>query len=132
MCRGSERPLAATIGERFTCPEEAWFWTCGVVSARRHGHQRHGALVRRNCDPDDVLLCVERLLRIGRLTEIHARVLGTWGLLGSRPSQRGREAKAARLWSEAMAIVAPALIEKDIVSPTPHRTIFLDQRASSP
>jgi hypothetical protein len=115
-------PAAATAlramvpGEQFTCAEEAWFWTCGALIARRDGYRRHHATVRRNCEPDDIVLCIERLLQTGSLTDAHARVLGQWGQLGWRPSAVGRERAAALLWREAMEILDAALVRKGILA----------------
>ncbi len=103
------------IGERFVCAEEAWFWTCGAMVARRDGHRRGHAAIRRNCDPDDVIICVERLLHTGRLAESHAQVLGKWGLLGWRPSMWGMDCGSAALWREAMEIIGAALTQKGIL-----------------
>lgn len=83
--------------------------------ARRSGHRRDGTAIKRNCDPDDILLCAERLLHAGRLAPVHSRVMGKWGLLGFRPSMRGAEREAGLVWSEAMAALDAALIQKNIV-----------------
>ena len=102
-------------GEQFRRAEEAWFWTCGAMVARRDGCRRGDAAIKRNCDPDDILLCVERLLQTGLLAATHARVLGKWGQLGCRPSPYATETESALLWREAMNVLEAALVRKGIL-----------------
>jgi hypothetical protein len=67
-------PVAA-----FRTAADAWFWTLGALRARHEGCGRSGGTVRRPCDPDDVVCCLDRLYRKRRINHHHARVLRDWG-----------------------------------------------------
>ena len=101
--------------EPFSSAEDAWFWTCGALLARQQGVRGGESVVRRPCDPDDVILCVERLLRSGRIAPHQARVLGWWGKQGVRPSRQYGGAQDQLPWSEAMMMLEAALKKKGIV-----------------
>ena len=113
--------LRGAVGERgymepFGSAEDAWFWTCQALLARQQGVRRDGgASVKRPCDPDDIILCVERLLCTGQIASHHARVLGAWGKQGVRPCQHYGGAQDQGVWSEAMATLGAALRKKGIV-----------------
>ena len=58
-------PRYATLAKAvpFATAEEAWFWTMAALIARRDGARivaNRGA-VSRNCEPDDVVKCLDRL-----------------------------------------------------------------------
>ena len=73
--------------EPFRTSEEAWFWTMSALTARREGgHYSSGkALVKRPCDPDDVVRCLDVLYRSTRIDLVHARILRAWGERGMAP-----------------------------------------------
>jgi hypothetical protein len=101
----------------FTTTEDAWFWTVGSLRARREGGGSQTTPVPRPCDPDDVLLCIDRLYRDGKIELSHARVLRCWGDR-QIPPQRGATPSPNQelsLWREAMACLQPVLEQKGIV-----------------
>ncbi len=99
----------------FASAEEAWFWTVGALRARREQTGAAGARIARPCDPDDVLLCVERLVRGQRIDPAHLRVLGIWGERQQAPNGYGAANRDAAMWREALAQLSPVLRRKGIV-----------------
>jgi hypothetical protein len=102
--------------EPFASAEEAWFWACAALRARQEGAASCGGRVKRPCDPDDVLMCVERGLRSRRLDPAQARVLGVWGRRQMTPSRWVAPVAEAALWQDAMAVLRPMLAAKGIVA----------------
>jgi hypothetical protein len=109
------RCAAPTHESPFATAEEAWFWTMGALRARHNHTRSDGTRTARPCDPDDVLLCVDRLYRIQRITLSHARVLRTWGERQEAPSGTRTSAADRSLWHEALAELTPVLRGKGIV-----------------
>ena len=119
------RPAAAPAGEPFADAEAAWFWTVQARTAQLDGARVSAGqgLVPRPCEPLDVLTAVDRLYRRRRLLREHLEVLADFGRrhLVPDPHSRG-ERRAAHLWAEAMAELAPVLRAKGIVAaPAPTR-----------
>ena len=54
-------------------------------TGRRTLHRQQGP-VRRPCDPDDVVKCLDGLYRQQRITLAHARILRIWGERQIAPS----------------------------------------------
>ena len=102
-------------GEPFASAEDAWFWTCSALHARHQGSRGEARGVRRPCDPDDLILCVERLLRTGQIATEHAQVLGRWGRRGVCPGRGCGEARDRTSWSQAMVTLGAVLRKKGIV-----------------
>lgn len=102
---------------KFGSAEEAWFWTAGALASRRDGRRRghNPYLISRPCEPDDVVLCLDRLYRQGRISGPHARVLRDWGERQMAPDSGGAGVGERALWREAMATMAPALRSRGIV-----------------
>jgi hypothetical protein len=101
----------------FPTTEDAWFWAVGSIRARREGQRGGGAVVPRPCEPDDVMLCLERLYRDGKIDLSHARVLRCWGER-QMPPHDGDSASPERdhlLWRAAMSSLGPVLKRKGIV-----------------
>ncbi len=112
------RPAAARPGVPFDTAAEAWFWCVQCLLARADGARITAGLglVARPCDPEDVLMAAERLLRRGRLRRGHLRVLGEAGRAGLPPDPRVRASETpARLWAEAIDRLATALMARGIV-----------------
>jgi hypothetical protein len=107
--------VAATHESPFATAEEAWFWTVGALRARHNRTDSNSARVARPCDPDDVLLCMDRLYRNHRITLSHARALRTWGERQEVPTGTSTAAADRDLWHEAFAQLAPVLRSKGIV-----------------
>ncbi len=101
--------------QRFGSAEDAWFWTMAALRGRRDGTGGGGQGYVRPCDPDDIMLCLDRLYRSRRIDSSHATVLRVWGERQFTPGAGGAAATDCRLWSEAMAYLARALRAKAIV-----------------
>lgn len=126
-------PLAATSGppaaagqlqrrrpvEPFRSAEEAWFWTMSALAARRDGARRipDQSAVRRPCEPDEVVKCLDTLYRRRRIDLVHARILRIWGERQTEPnSANPRERCDWRLWREAIERLEWLLRMKGIVA----------------
>lgn len=118
----ASRPRAtgeAGRGEPFRTPEEAWFWTMTALTARREGasYRANNGKVKRPCDPDDIVLCLDTLYRNRRIDLAHARVLRAWGERGAAPDPAyAAERSDHRLWREAMDRLEWPLRIKGIVT----------------
>ncbi len=99
----------------FRSAADAWFWTMSALRARREGTGRSGASVRRPCDPDDVVCCLDRLYRHRRIELRHARVLRDWGERQMAPDARMGAGEEALLWREALCRLEAPLRAKGIV-----------------
>lgn len=100
----------------FASAEEAWFWTCSALRARREGASCDGSATPRPCDPDDVLKCLDNLYRRRRIDLNHAQVLRFWGERRQSPDALNKRQKgAASLWREAMDRLAEPLRAKGII-----------------
>lgn len=100
----------------FASATEAWFWTMGALRARRDGSGRGGVRVRRPCDPDDVVLCLDRLYRAGKIDLRHARILRIWGERQLAPDARhAAERTEFAIWHEALSRLERLLQVKGIV-----------------
>lgn len=108
------RPRQA--GEPFGSVQAAWFWAWRGLQARQDGAgaafgQRGGP-----CEVDDVIRCVDRAYRQGRVTLAHARVLRVWGERNCAPDPTvPAERGDARMWKQAMDAMAPIMRSKGIV-----------------
>ena len=114
------RRLAASdrLAQPFESAAAAWLWTMSALRARHEGaRSRGGGRGPRPCDPDDVVVSLDRLLRSGRIGPRHLRVLRVWGLQGVTPESRlTADRTECALWREAMERLAPPLRAKGIVS----------------
>lgn len=102
----------AARGEAFASVEEAWFWTMASLAARAQGFARRagdGPRLARGCDPDDVILALDRLYRQGRITPAHAVVLRKWGERQCDPRRFGGSEAECALWREALATLEAPL-----------------------
>ena len=71
----------------------------------------------RPCEPDDLLVAVERLARRGTIGPAHVRTLFTFGRRLAPPDERQpAEQHAARLWDEALDRLTGPWREKGIVA----------------
>jgi hypothetical protein len=90
-----------------------------ALIARRDGarYTANKGVVARPCDPDDVVKCLDRLYRQGRLTLAHARVLRLWGERQIPPAAAvAVENHDHQLWSQALERLAWPLRVKGIVA----------------
>ena len=112
------RPVALTRipFEPFPDAEQAWLWTFRALRARRDGTRSGSGTVKRPCEPDDVLKCLDHLYRNRRIDLGHARVLRIWGERQTPPDlARTSEHTAAVLWREALERLDWPLRMKGIV-----------------
>jgi hypothetical protein len=108
--------LTRSAVEPFRDVEQAWFWTMAALNARHSGTRSSGGTVKRPCDPDDIVKCLDQLYRNRRIDLGHARVLRIWGERQMAPdTSRAREHLDAVLWNEAMERLAWPLRMKGIV-----------------
>jgi hypothetical protein len=118
---GRRKELVGT--EAFASAEEAWFWTCGALQARREGRRSTGHAIKRPCEPDDVLMCVERLLDTRSLDRAHAQVLGQWGMRQMAPAHAAGSSERM-LWRDAMVVLGTSLAKKGILKQRARQEFF--------
>ena len=102
----------------FESAEEAWFWFITAQAARNEGARilAGQSLMPRPCEPMDILKVAERLYRNRCLIMDHFKVLRHYGRRQYAPdAARIKEARAHKLWKEAMSHLEPILIRKGIV-----------------
>ncbi|WP_247887165.1 hypothetical protein [Azospirillum sp. SYSU D00513] len=108
----------AEDGIPFDDAEEAWFWSVQAQDAKAEGARVVAGLglVRRPCEPGDVLRAVDALHRRRLLARDHLHVLVQYGRLRMAPdAARRHEQRAHRLWREAFDRLVPVLRAKGIV-----------------
>ena len=103
----------APIGDKpFDNAEEAWFWFMSwhlmVEDGGTPGYEGRG----RPCMPLDMLACLRRLVKPGRLTRRHLRVLAEFGRLLQAPGH----GPLATLWEEGMVRLEELFRAKGIVA----------------
>src|ERR1700758_5275377 len=89
----------------FGSAEDAWLWTMAALIARREGarYTANKGQLRRPCDPDDVVKCLDALYRQRRIDLVHARILRIWGERQMAPSRAvAVEREDHRVWVEAL------------------------------
>jgi hypothetical protein len=104
--------------QSFASAEAAWLWTMAALVARRDGarYTANKGLVRRPCDADDVVKCLDGLYRQRRIDLGHARVLRIWGERQMAPTPAvAAEYHDHRLWAEALERLEWPLRIKGIV-----------------
>lgn len=116
-------------GVPFLSVEEAWFWFITAQQARNDGARFVAGQGRykRPCEPTDILNVISRLHRNRILQRDHFLVLRHYGRRQYAPDQyRIKEARACRLWQEAMDHLEPVFIRKGIVQkrPSPFETLM--------
>ncbi len=115
----SHQPRGEQNAVAFATAEEAWFWGMQCLAARSEGARYRAGLaaLARPCEPDDLLVSLEALVRSGRLRTAHIRTLFAYGRKLAAPDARRRdETDAARLWDEALDRLTTPLREKGIVA----------------
>ena len=99
----------------FRSAADAWFWTIRALRARREGSDGADYGIKRPCDPDDVVCCLDRLYCSRRIELRHAQVLRDWGERQIVPGARMGDGKDALLWREALSRLETPLRCKGIV-----------------
>lgn len=115
----SHQPRSEQEAVAFANAEEAWFWGIQCLAARADGARFRAGLsmLARPCEPDDLLVSVESLVRRGRLRTAHVRTLFAFGRrLAAPDGRRNDEALAARLWEEALDRLTTPWRQKGIVA----------------
>lgn len=106
------------VFQPFDSVEDAWFWFVTAQQARSDGarYQSGVGLVRRPCEPVDILKVLDHLYRKRRLLRDHLLVLRHYGRRHMAPDpRRKKEERAFQLWSEAFERMRPILERKGIV-----------------
>ncbi|MGH7002900.1 MAG: hypothetical protein ACREIP_03020, partial [Alphaproteobacteria bacterium] len=77
----------------FSTPAEAWFWGMQCFAARAEGARFRAdqSTLARPCEPDDLLVALERLVRAKRLRAAHVRTLFAFGRRLAAPDARHPE-----------------------------------------
>ncbi len=110
----------------FENAEEAWFWFIQAQEARNDGARfvAGQGLYPRPCEPIDILKVLDRLYRNRRLLRDHLLVLRHYGRRQIPPDEhRAKEARAYKIWMEALERLSTVLERKGIVkaqSPAAH------------
>jgi hypothetical protein len=89
-----------------------------ALIARREGarYTAGKGLVRRPCDPDDVVKCLDGLYRQRRIDLAHARILRIWGERQIAPSREvAVEQHDHWLWMQALERLGWPLRVKGII-----------------
>jgi hypothetical protein len=105
--------------QTFRNAEEVWLWTMATLVARREGARYSANLgsVRRPCEPDDVIKCLDGLYRRRRIDLVHARILRIWGERQTAPNPAYASERCDwRLWREALDRLEWPLRVKGIVA----------------
>lgn len=102
----------------FDSVEDAWFWFIRAQQARNEGARFAAGqgVVPRPCEPIDILKVLDRLYRNRRLLRDHLLVLRHYGRREMAPDpRRVKEARAYKVWCEAIERLEPILENKGIV-----------------
>ena len=102
----------------FDTVEEAWFWFVLAQQARVEGARYTAglSLTPRPCEPSDILKILNNIYRNRLLLWDHMLVLRHYGRRQLPPDlYRAKEARAHKLWHEAMERLEPILIRKGIL-----------------
>jgi hypothetical protein len=89
-----------------------------ALVARREGarYSANQGTIRRPCEPDDVVKCLDQLYRQRRVDLVHARILRIWGERGMAPNPAYASERCDwRLWREALSRLEWPLRVKGIV-----------------
>lgn len=121
QAQAAQAPVKTGFAEKtvpFISAEEAWFWFVRSQEARNDGARFVAGLglFPRPCEPLDILKAVDRLTRQRRLLLDHLLVLRHYGRRSMAPDpRRVKEARAHRLWKEALERLEAVLERKNIV-----------------
>lgn len=119
MKKDKNRPNLAETTDYipFENSEEAWFWCCLCESLGNERARAQGARVLRPCESADIKISLNRLMRDGRLTEHHVRVLSKYGYKQIPPHENfGQPRRECSLWREALHLLENILMLKGIVT----------------
>lgn len=103
----------------FDTVEEAWFWFVLAQQAKMDGARYTAGMsvTPRPCEPSDILSILNRLYRNRLLLWDHMLVLRHYGRRKMAPDRsRVKEARAHKLWGEAMERLEPIFIRRGIIN----------------
>lgn len=118
----THKPVSSVDTTPFDSAEEAWFWFIQAQAARDDGARFSAGAgsIQRPCEPIDILKVVDRLYRQRRLLMDHLLVLRHYGRRLMAPDvRRVKEARAHKLWSEALERMTPLFERKGIIQALP-------------
>ena len=99
----------------FDSAEEVWFWFCLCESVERG--RSGGGFWTRPCETSDVAIIVKRLVREGKITQNHLRVLSKYGLEQMPPCEAfGASSTDCFLWKSALFEMEKVFRQKSIVA----------------
>lgn len=110
--------MAEAYETPFNDAQEAFFYMVNCQRARSDGarYVKGAGLYNRPCHPDDILIVIDRLYRQRKISMDHVLILRHYGVRQMPPDERRpKEARAAKLWEEAMDKLTDALREKGII-----------------
>jgi len=117
--QGSQRDMLDGIDSTpFETAEELWFWFIAAQAARNDGarYVSGASVMRRPCEPVDVLKILDDLYRKRRLVRDHLLVLRHYGRRYLSPDpNRAKEVRAYHLWTEALERMEPVLLRKGLI-----------------
>jgi hypothetical protein len=116
MAKPPRENFYSVPGKPFVNAAEAWFWAMDCIEQQADGARIGNLLSGRPCDPDDVVLAVNRL----NVPPVHQRTMLAWGKKREAPPAGSA---AASLWDEVMKLLTTALQAKGIVQAEP-MTVF--------
>lgn len=102
----------------FETVEEVWFWFVLAQQAKVDGARYTAglSLTPRPCEPSDILKILNNLYRNRMLLWDHLLVLRHYGRRQLAPDpRRVKEARAYKLWGEALKRLEPIFIRKGIM-----------------
>ncbi len=104
----------------FENASEAWFWYCNSQNARYNCSNLandHYTTIVRPCDPDDIYLCVARLIAEGEISQDQVMVLVKYGEYQFSPpaNDNGDLTSESKLWDSAMKTIEKTLRAKKII-----------------
>ncbi len=118
--KAQENSMSAQAeGVPFDTIEELWFWFIVAQQARNDGarYVSGAGLVRRPCEPVDILKILDDLYRKRRLLREHLLVLRHYGRRHLAPDpNRPKEVRSYYLWKEALERMRPVLERKGIIT----------------
>lgn len=109
-------PGRAREAQPFGSAAAAWFWCAGMLQGRQQGAGAAFGAGARVCEPDDIVMALDRLYRQRKITLEHARILRIYGERGSAPNASyPPERSHHRLWQEAIRALDFPLRNRGIV-----------------
>lgn len=101
----------------FDSSEEAWFWCCLCESLGHMSGRGGGRNISRPCEASDIVIAVNRLLKSGKITQEHAKILLKYGKEQTPPHPHfGDSLRVCSLWKDALNFLGNILKQKGIIA----------------